>query len=185
MGRIYTRSGDQGETSLVDGRRVSKASPRVEAYGEVDEANAWLGVARAHTDDAELDRWLAFAQHRLFNCSSNLATTPGSDVAPTEVTDDDITALENAIDRFEEETGKLSRFILPGGSKAAGFLHVARTVSRRVERRIVELAALESVDANVLKFVNRLSDFLFAAARFANHRDGAGDVPWEAGLERP
>jgi len=184
-GSIYTRSGDRGETSLVDGTRVPKDAVRVEAYGALDETNAWVGAARAFVDEETLDRALAFVQHRLFNCSSNLATPPGSKFAPPRVEDEDVAFLERSIDRFEAATGKLGAFVLPGGGRAAGFLHVARTVCRRAERRIVRLGASEAVDPTVLKFVNRASDFLFAAARYANHVDGRPDVEWDRNAPVP
>lgn len=184
-GRIYTRTGDRGETSLTDGTRVPKDAVRVEAYGAVDEANAWVGAARSFTGDRRLDRTLAFVQHRLFNCSSNLATPPGGELTPPRVTDDDVAFLETAIDGFEAVTGRLSAFILYGGSRTAGLLQVARTVCRRAERRLVTLAASESVDPLVLKFVNRASDFLFAAGRYANHVEGKADVKWNKDFEAP
>jgi cob(I)alamin adenosyltransferase len=175
---IYTRTGDKGETSLVDGSRTPKNSPRVEAYGTVDEANSWIGAARAFATDPVLARALEFLQHRFFNCSSNLATPPGAGIEPPTIAPDDVEFLERTIDLFEERTGPLRHFVLPGGTRAAGLLHVARTVCRRAERRIVDLAAREEVDPVVRKFVNRSSDFLFAAARYANAAEGSDDVAW-------
>jgi len=182
---IYTRSGDAGTTSLVDGRRVSKTDARVAAYGTVDEANSWIGAARAFGNDPLLDRVLEFLQHRFYNCSSNIATPPDGDFEPVTVAPADISFLERAIDRFEEATGPLGGFVLPGGERAAGLLHVARTVCRRAERRILVLHADEPVDPVVLKLVNRASDVLFAAARYANHLAGSGDVLWDADLTVP
>ena len=189
-GPIYTRRGDTGETSLVGGGRVPKNSARVEAYGTVDEANSALGLARAavsgsafgsSADEIDLDAVLAFAQHRLFNCSSRLATPPGaeSDTTPS-IDAADVERLERMIDELTAATGELTHFVLPGGCEAAARLHVARTVVRRSERRILDLAATEPVDPLVLKFVNRLSDLLFAAARYEN-RD-CGDVLWDPDL---
>ena len=183
--KIYTRGGDHGETSLADGSRVSKRSPRVEAYGTLDEANSWVGVARAGVEDAGLDRALAFLQHRLFNCTSHLATPPGSPVEPPTVSDADVAFLERAIDRWEQVTGPLNHFVLPGGAVAAGHLHMARTVCRRAERRLVSLADTEGVDPTVLKLVNRSSDFLFAAARYANRLAGVDDLGWDKNLPVP
>ena len=184
--RIYTRSGDQGETSLANGARVSKDSARVEAYGAVDEAVAWVGLARTRLEgEPLLDPMLAFLQHRLMNAASNLALPPGGKTAPPTVTEDDVTFLERAIDRLEAATGKLTVFVLPGGSPVAGLLHVARTVCRRAERRIVTLRMSEPVDPASGKFVNRASDFLFAAARYANHQAGTGDVVWDKDFPEP
>ncbi len=177
---IYTRKGDKGETSLVDGRRVPKDAIRVEAYGAVDETNSTIGWARSLVSDALLDRSLDFFQHRLFNCSSNLATPPDGDFAPMSVSEADIQALERAVDVFEQRTGPLSQFILPGGCQAAGALHIARTVCRRAERRIIALGRIETIDTNVRAFINRGSDFLFAAARYANAVENRKDVSWKS-----
>lgn len=182
---IYTRSGDAGTTSLSDGSRVPKTAPRVDAYGTIDEANSWVGAARAFASDELLERCLELVQHRLYNCSSNLATPPGASFTPPGISDDDVRWLEAAIDRFEERTGSLTHFVVPGGSRSAGMLHVARTVCRRAERRMLDLAASEAVDDDVRRFVNRASDFLFAAARYANAVDGPGDVRWAADLPLP
>ena len=182
---IYTRTGDAGTTSLADGTRIPKDSLRVTAYGTVDEANSWIGIAAAHVEDRLLKETLTFLQHRFFNCSSNVATPPGASFAPTKIAESDVAFLEQAIDRFEERTGKIDRFIVPGGTKAASFLHVARTVTRRAERALVALAVEEPVDALVRKFLNRSSDFLFAAARFANAVQGESDLFWDANLAAP
>lgn len=183
--RIYTRGGDAGDTSLVDGTRVPKDADRVEAYGEIDEANAWVGAARAWVDDPLLDRALELVQHRLYNCSSNLASPPGAGFQPPQISEEDLAFLEQAIDRFEEKTGPLTSFVLSGGDRAAALLHVARTVCRRAERRVVALKRSEAVDALVLKFLNRSSDFLFAAARYANWVAGTEDVSWDKELPLP
>lgn len=182
---IYTRTGDKGTTALVDGSRISKTAARVEAYGTVDEANSWVGAARAFVEDPFLDEVLDFFQQHLFNCSSNLATPPGSGIEPTTIDPEDVAFLESTIDRFEQKTGPLKNFILPGGSKAAGMLHVARTVCRRAERRVIVLADTDEVDETVRKFVNRGSDFLFAAARYANAVEGRPDVLWDKDHPRP
>lgn len=182
---IYTRKGDAGKTSLVDGTPVSKDSLRVETYGDVDEANSWIGAARAHCDDALLDRCLEFVQHRFYNCTSNLATPPGAGFTPPGISTADIRFLEGAIDRFEERTGPLRHFVVPGGSRASGMLHLARTVCRRAERRLVSLATHEPVDEQVRAFINRASDFLFAAARYANTVTGVSDVHWNPQLPPP
>lgn len=182
---IYTRTGDKGQTSLVDSSRVPKDALRVEAYGTVDEANSWVGVARACTSHPVLWECLDFLQHRLFNCSSNLATPPGAEFTPPTITEEDVSFLERAIDHFEAKTGPLTYFILPGGNQCSAFLHVARTTTRRAERRIVSLTEDEPVDALVLKFVNRASDFLFAAARYSNWIRSHPDVRWKKDFELP
>lgn len=187
-GPIYTRHGDEGETSLADGSRIPKNAARVTAYGTLDEANSAVGLARASLgmlvdDDRELDEVLDFVQHRLFNCSSNTATPTAAigDTTPV-VTPDDVAFLERAIDRFMSVTA-VEGFVLPFGCEAASRLHVARTVVRRAERSLLDLAEEEAVDTDVLAFVNRLSDLLFAAAIFANERGGCGNVYWDPGRE--
>lgn len=187
---IYTRQGDKGTTSLANGNKVPKDAVRVEAYGCVDEANSWIGAARAAITgqgepEALLDRCLALVQNRFYNCSSNLATPPGSPFDPPVVTEQDVQWLERAIDRFEQETGPLRSFVLPGGTPGAASLQVARTVCRRAERRLVALSGTEPIDPLVLKFINRASDFLFAAARFANHAAGQTDVSWSTDAPLP
>lgn len=187
-GPIYTRRGDTGETSLASGARVPKNSARVEAYGTIDEANSAIGLARAalteaaahHPTLAGLDATLAFVQNRLFDCASNLAT-PAEDASEStpRVTAADTATLERAIDEMTAEMGEIDHFVLPAGCEPAARLHVARTTIRRAERRILDLADAEPVDADVLAFANRLSDLLFTAARFVNHTCGAGDVFWE------
>lgn len=178
---IYTRRGDHGDTSLADGTRVSKTSARVEAYGTVDEANSAVGFARSVVTDPELDGVLHFIQQRLFNCSSSLATPAEGRRASTPiVTAGDVALLEAAIDRFMERSGPLTHFVIEAGCEAAARLHLARAVTRRAERRLVALAAQEPVDEQVEAFVNRLSDALFASARYANHLAGVTDELWDA-----
>ena len=185
---IYTRRGDHGETSLVGGARVSKASLRVDAYGTVDETNSAIGLARAAIADAALDDTLHFVQQRLFNCSSSLATPLAARTASTPVVrPDDIAALERAIDRFQSRAGELDHFVIEGGSEAACRLHLARAIARRAERRLVALADEQpgEVDEQVQAFVNRLSDLLFAAARYANAIDGAAEEAWDSHATAP
>ncbi|MDY0002916.1 MAG: cob(I)yrinic acid a,c-diamide adenosyltransferase [Polyangia bacterium] len=179
---IYTRGGDRGETSLLDGSRVPKDALRVEAYGTIDEANSWVGAALAFLEDPRLTEGLTFLQHRLYNCSSNVATPPGAGIQPTLVREEDVACLEEAIDFYDHASGPIRVFVLPGGCRAAGMLHVARTVCRRAERCLVALGAKEAVDPLVIRFVNRASDLLFAAARYANFLDGRGDLPWQKDL---
>lgn len=177
--KIYTKTGDSGETALFGGARVSKADPRVESYGDVDELNAQLGVARAAGLPDDIDGLLATVQAKLFDVGAELATAPGSKASKMpRVSEADVAVLEAAIDRFEEELEPLQNFILPGGAAAAAWLHVGRTVARRAERRVVALAAQTEVRPTVVHYLNRLSDLLFVLARVGNHRAGVADVPW-------
>ncbi len=179
--RIYTKTGDAGETGLFGGPRVSKDSERVEAYGTVDELNAALGVARAQGSDPEIDRLLGAVQEQLFTVGAELATPPGakahSAVPPIDAAW--TSALESAIDRIQAELSPLRHFILPGGAPFAASLHFARAVCRRAERRAVTLHQREEVMPEALAFLNRLSDFLFVAARLANQRAGVTETVWD------
>ncbi len=183
---IYTRRGDHGETSLADGSRVSKASPRVEAYGTVDETNSAVGFARAGVTDPVLDELLHFVQQRLFNCSSSLATPQEHATEKTPIIDaEDIELIERAIDLFTERSGELTHFVIEGGCETACRLHMARTIARRAERRVTTLSTTEPVSEQVLAFINRVSDLLFAAARYANATAGSPEEVWDPGSERP
>lgn len=188
MTKIYTKTGDLGDTGLFDGTRVSKADPRVDAYGEVDELNAWLGMVRANGReqsgaagiDNQIVDCLERLQRDLFAVGATLADPRHKIAKRVEkalITDADITRLEGWIDAFEKELTPLTRFILAGGSKAGAALHVARTVCRRAERRMVSLGEGE-VDPVVLIFVNRLSDLLFVMARLVNARAGIPETEW-------
>ena len=189
LNKIYTRSGDNGTTALGSGRRISKADLRVEAYGTVDEANAAIGLARICTreGDPELDVMLGRAQNDLFDLGADLSSPDETRDARGRltVTDGQVERLESEIDALNQELQPLTSFVLPGGTPAAANLHLARTISRRAERLMVALAALpdESVGAAGLRYINRLSDFLFVAARFANNR-GDADVLWVPGKNR-
>jgi len=179
--KIYTKTGDQGETGLFAGPRVSKADLRIEAYGTVDELNAFLGLARAEGMPAEIDGLLTRIQHELFSVGAELAT-PDPQAAGTKLlTAAHITWLEQTIDAEEQRLEPLTQFILPAGSKAAAALHVARGVCRRAERRVVELREQtpESISSEIIQYLNRLGDLLFVLARLANRLDGSGDVAWE------
>jgi cob(I)alamin adenosyltransferase len=183
--RIYTRTGDKGRTRLASGESVDKFDPRVEAYGAVDETNACLGLARLHLGhDQVLDAMLARAQNELFDLGADLAT-PGDSHGSLRVLDGQVTRLEREIDQLNSELGPLTSFVLPGGSPAAAALHLARTVCRRAERRAVGLAAGEGASVNpaALKYLNRLSDLLFVASRWANAK-GVADVLWTPGGTR-
>lgn len=179
--KIYTKTGDAGETGLRGGARVRKNSLRVEAYGEVDELNASLGVAAAVLADPRLVTVLADVQRDLLAVGAQLADvrkdkTTGA--AKAAVQDDRVTALERAIDSAAGELKPLRTFILPGGCEAGARLHLARTVCRRAERRIAALSAQEDVPAVVLAYMNRLSDLLFVLARLINQRAGTEEIPW-------
>jgi len=178
--KIYTKTGDGGETSLFDKSRVSKADARVDAYGEIDELNACLGAARAARLDADLTGVLEQIQRELFAVGARLAD-PSSKIASrvekVSVTDAEVTQLELMIDRLDEQLPPLRHFILPGGSNAGALLHLARTVCRRAERRVVSLGA-GAVDPVIIVYLNRLSDLLFVMARVANHRAGTAEVEW-------
>jgi cob(I)alamin adenosyltransferase len=182
LNRIYTRTGDAGSTRLVTGETVSKASARVGAYGEVDELNAVLGLARLHTkQDAILDPILARIQNDLFDLGADLATPERGADAPTalRIVPVQVERLEREIDALNESLSPLRSFVLPGGSPLSAALHLARTVCRRAERAAVAFARGEETSAHAaaLRYLNRLSDLLFVAARFANDK-GAGDVLW-------
>lgn len=173
--RLYTRTGDKGDTGLSAPGRVRKSAPRIDALGELDEANAAIGAARALTSgEAALDPLLEEAQHRLFDLGADLAQ-PG---AAGRIGAADVQGLETAIDRLQAQTPPLRAFVLPGGTALAAALHLARTAARRAERALVRLAdAGEPVDPLAMVYVNRLSDLLFAAARWANRE--RGDVEWK------
>jgi cob(I)alamin adenosyltransferase len=182
--RIYTRGGDAGETSLGDGARVPKYDPRVAAFGTVDEANAAIGVARLHTS-GEADAMLGRIQNDLFDLGADLCTPEEENPAypPLRITDGQVERLEREIDAMNEALAPLNSFILPGGSAAAAYLHVARTVTRRAERLMVELAGRERVNPAALRYANRLSDHLFVLSRHLND-NGAADVLWVPGRNR-
>jgi cob(I)alamin adenosyltransferase len=177
--KIYTRTGDNGMTGLFGGRRVGKDSARIEAYGTVDELNAQLGVARALTEEAELSRRITALQNDLFVLGADLATP--LDMTKTSVKRIEqrhIDRLETAIDALEEQLEPIRFFILPGGHSAAAQLHVCRTICRRAERSIVHLAALEEVCETNVRYINRLSDYLFVLSRYANKVGGHDDIRW-------
>ncbi|MGQ9876618.1 MAG: cob(I)yrinic acid a,c-diamide adenosyltransferase [Chloroflexus sp.] len=176
--KIYTRTGDAGETGLFGGQRVRKDDLRVQAYGTVDECNAALGVARAAGPDPALDAVLAVVQNQLFVVGADLAS-PGESPYIPRVSTELTSFLEEQIDAMEAELSPLKQFILPGGHPVAAHLHLARTICRRAERVVVTLATEEEVRPEILTYLNRLSDFLFVAARIANARAGMSDVPWQ------
>jgi len=185
LNKIYTRTGDSGETGLVDGSRVAKCDPRMAAIGDVDEANSAIGVALLHVADEELRAMLARIQNELFDLGADLAT-PGEDFAPSEMTlrivAEQIDRLEREIDVMNEMLSPLRSFILPGGGEGSAYLHLARAVARRAERSAVAAAASLSLNPLALTYLNRLSDHLFVAARYAAR--AAGDILWKPGATR-
>ena len=187
LNKIYTKTGDGGETALGDGSRVAKHSLRVSAYGTVDETNATVGLARLHATGAMADQ-LAMIQNDLFDlgadlCRPDMEKDADAEYAPLRMTDAQVTRLENEIDAMNDVLSPLRSFILPGGSALAAHLHLCRTVSRRAERLSVELASVESVNQSGVKYLNRLSDWFFNASRIANN-DGKDDVLWVPGANR-
>jgi cob(I)alamin adenosyltransferase len=182
--RLYTRSGDAGTTGLFGGGRVSKDDPRVEAYGEVDELNSVLGVAAATIGDETRRAQIQDIQNELFNIGSELASETAGEKAAEfgrMFTDADakIAAMEKLTDELDNMVPPLTTFILPGGSQAGAMLHLARTVCRRAERRVVTLARSQEVNPDIARYLNRLSDLLFAMARAVNLAEGRAETPWE------
>jgi cob(I)alamin adenosyltransferase len=185
LNRIYTKTGDKGETALGSGVRVPKHDLRIEAYGTVDEANSAVGVARLHAP-ADIDVMLARVQNDLFDLGADLCLPETEEPPPYEplrMTPEQTLRLEREIDAMNAQLTPLRSFVLPGGTACAAYLHVARTVSRRAERIMTALAGREKVSAAAITYANRLSDFLFVAARFANLK-GPGDVLWTPGANR-
>lgn len=166
--KVYTRAGDGGETSLVNGQRVSKASSRVQAYGEVDELNSLLGVVRSECSDQQVNQILQMIQNELFTVGADLASP--NQIQVPRVPMEWVTRLEEILDQLNEQIPPLQEFILPGGCKVASLLHLARTVARRAERAIVVLSRDEQINPCVLPYINRLSDLLFVMARVVNKR---------------
>jgi len=193
--KIYTRTGDRGETSLGDGSRVSKENHRVEAYGTIDEANSIIGLVRTKTKQAELillDNILATIQNELFDLGAEMSIPMTENnkeiIEKTKISEKQIERLENEIDQLNVNLSDLESFVLPGGTIASSYLHLARTVIRKAERLMVKMDSLEenSVSETALKYINRLSDLLFVAARYANQTDigGTGDILWRPGQSR-
>ena len=182
--KIYTRGGDKGQTSLGDGARVEKDDLRVTAYGEVDETNAVIGLARLHLD-GDGDEMLGRVQNDLFDLGADLCTPEAESYKypPLRITAAQVERLEREIDRMNGELSDLASFILPGGSAASAYLHQGRTVARRAERHIVALARHETVNPAAMHYINRLSDHLFVAARYFNNK-GRDDVLWTPGEHR-
>ncbi len=188
LNKIYTRTGDDGTTGLVDGSRVSKASFRVQAYGDVDETNSVIGLVRTVLENRRLDDMLARIQNDLFDLGADLATPLPKDGEKDEewtlrMSPEQATRLEEELDALNEDLEPLNSFVLPGGSPPAAYLHQARTVCRRAERLVVAMMADTAINPAALTYLNRLSDFLFVAARWCNDQ-GASDVKWVPGANR-
>ncbi len=187
LNKIYTKTGDAGETALGDGSRVAKHSMRVTAYGTVDELNATLGLARLHADEA-LGAKLSTIQNDLFDlgadlCTPNMEMDADREYPPLRIVAAQVERLETEIDEMNVRLEPLRSFILPGGTAMAAHMHLCRTVARRAERLVVELATMESVNPDAVKYLNRLSDWFFVAGRIAND-DGKADVLWVPGANR-
>lgn len=183
--KLYTRTGDNGQTSLI-GARVAKDDIQVEAYGTVDEANSLIGQAISFLPEGEkqLKKELEDIQHQLFDCGGDLSMKAGAEEKyPYKLQAEVISLLEEKMDRYTAEAPPLERFILPGGVAAASILHVARTVIRRAERRVVTLSQRQRINQNVLQYLNRLSDYLFATARVLNYRAGHKDTQYARGAK--
>lgn len=176
--KIYTRTGDDGSTGLFGGPRVRKDALRVEAYGDVDELNSALGVAREELPADDLRALVDALQSELFTVGAELATPDSSKNVPR-VSPAQVERMEREIDRLEAELPEMRNFILPGGSRPGAALHLCRTICRRAERKLVQLAAQETVTAEALAYLNRLSDLLFVMARAANLRAGGREIPWK------
>jgi cob(I)alamin adenosyltransferase len=185
LNRIYTKTGDKGETALGDGTRLSKHAPRIAAFGTIDEANAAIGIARLYTRATPLDEMLARIQNDLFDLGADLCVpeTAKRNEARLRIAESQVERLEREIDVMNAELAPLTSFVLPGGTPAAAYLHLARTVVRRAERLMVELAEKKKVNPAAIRYANRLSDHLFVASRHANAK-GAGDVLWVPGDNR-
>ncbi len=188
LNKIYTRTGDDGSTGLVDGSRLSKSAIRVRAYGDVDETNAVIGLVRLHLENRKLDDSLSRIQNDLFDLGADLATPlPKEGEADSEyalrMVESQVTRLEEELDDLNEDLQPLKSFVLPGGHPPAAYLHQARTVCRRAERICVALGEVDEVNPQAIQYLNRLSDFLFVAARWTNDQ-GEADVKWVPGGNR-
>ncbi len=179
MVKIYTKTGDRGTTSLFGGKRVGKDEARIEAYGNVDELNSLIGTILADNPPVDISKKLLRIQNELFVLGADLATPLDVKVKIPRIKKPDITRLEKETDTWDKDLPKLQKFILPGGGKVGAKLHLARTVTRRVERTIVSLASQHKINQNAQIYINRLSDWLFTLARYINHRQKVKAVPWQ------
>jgi len=186
--KIYTKTGDKGETGLFGGTRISKNSPRIEAYGTIDELNSYIGLAITELHDSSVKSLLNKIQNQLFIVGSDLAAPKSTEDQkknivriPSEFYEE----IEKSIDFYEEKLDKLTNFIIPGGSKSAAILHICRTIARRAERRVVALNSLEQINQNIVIFLNRISDLFFVLSRFENKVSNHPDVIWESQKSQP
>lgn len=180
--KIYTKTGDKGETSLFGAGRVSKDDIRIEAYGTVDELNSFIGLAITESKNDEVKQTLIKIQNQLFNLGSDLATPDeiqSQNISIPRITEEDYKYIEQQIDFFSERLDELKYFILPGGTKSSTILHIARTICRRAERRVVALNNTVKINSNIIIFLNRISDLLFVLARYENKISGINDIKWE------
>lgn len=176
--KIYTKTGDKGQTSLYGGKRLSKDDIRIEAYGTVDELNSFIGLLNASFTEATQNYILTEVQKRLFTIGSNLASDPDKKLLTPDIREEDISALENAMDAMDQLLEPLNYFILPGGDISVAYAHVCRTVCRRAERRIITLAGHSEVDPLIITYINRLSDYFFVLARYIGHTRQIQEIPW-------
>ena len=177
--KVYTKKGDKGKTSLIGGDRVDKDHIRIEAYGTVDELNSFVGLAASYELSDAGTKYLRKVQEMLFTLGADLATPPSSKTRIDRISEDDVSFLEDAIDELEEDLESLKNFILPGGSQSGATLHVARTICRRAERATVACSKSDNISDNCIKFLNRLSDFLFVLARYENKKAGVREETWK------
>ncbi|MBC7426349.1 MAG: cob(I)yrinic acid a,c-diamide adenosyltransferase [Bacteroidia bacterium] len=180
--KIYTKKGDTGQTSLIGGDRVAKHHLRIESYGTVDELNSTLGMVMAYFEEEASARILSEIQDRLFTIGSILASAPGSKMIVPDIHESDIELLEKEMDRMNETLPELKSFVLPAGSLSIASCHVSRCVCRRAERLVVHLSETDQIEPLILKYLNRLSDYLFVLARFAGHSENIPEVSWKPRL---
>ena len=176
--KIYTKAGDKGQTSLFGGTKLPKSHMRIDAYGTLDELNGWIGLLRDQTDISAVRDQLLAVQHRLFDMGSSLASDPDKNPMSSNVSEEDIHLLEDAIDTFTKELAPLQNFILPGGHPMVSQAHIARAVARRAERKVVDLSLHSSVEDIIIQYLNRLSDYLFTLCRFLSKKLGVAEVKW-------
>lgn len=178
MAKIYTKTGDQGETSIFGGKRLNKDHVRIEAYGTVDELNAYLGLLRDHLGEGNGKEELKTIQDRLFTVGSNLASDPDKNLITPDLNAADVTSLEKEMDRMNSELPELRNFILPGGHPVVSYCHLARCVCRRAERRVIHLSRESKVEPIIIQYLNRLSDYLFVLARYLGKQLQVEEVAW-------